>query len=272
MKLNFALNHMAAPARGFAAFARLARDLGVTEVEIRNDLPGVAMQDGTSPATIRDAAKAAGVRILTINALQRFEDFDDSRAREAETLAAYAQACGAEALVMCPTNDRNDRRSQAQRDDDLHRALTALRPILAAHGVKGLVEPLGFEECALRLKRTAVDAIDATGGADVFLVLHDTFHHFLAGETEFFPHRTGLVHISGVTDRSVAHADIRDAHRVLVDADDLMDNVGQIRTLLQDGYSGPFSFEPFSEEVRRLPDLAAALRMSMTVVEQGVTA
>lgn len=270
--MRFALNHMADPKLDFTAFARLARDLGVNEVEIRNDLPGVPMQDGTPPAAIREAAAAAGVRILTINALQRFEDWNDTRAAEAETLAAYAQACGAEALVMCPTNDRSDRRSEAERADGLRRALVALRTVLKRHGVRGFVEPLGFEECALRLKRTAVDAIDATASGDVLFVLHDTFHHFLAGETEFFAQRTGLVHISGVTDRSVAHADIRDSHRVLVDADDLMDNVGQIRALLRDGYSGPFSFEPFSKEVHSLPDVAAALRTSISVVQKGVAA
>jgi 2-keto-myo-inositol isomerase len=71
-----------------------------------------------------------------------------------------------------------------------------------------------------------VDAIDAVGGADRFKLVHDTFHHYLAGERELFPERTGLVHISGVEDRSLPHDEIRDGHRVLVSPGDLMDNVG----------------------------------------------
>ena len=66
-------------------------------------------------------------------------------------------------------------------------ALTALAPLLRSTGVVGLVEPLGFPECSLRLKREALDAIDAVEGADVFKLVHDTFHHHVAGETEIFP-------------------------------------------------------------------------------------
>ena len=53
--------------------------------------------------------------------------------------------------------------ARPQRVDDLRRSVQALRPILRDHGLTGLVEPLGFEESSLRLKRVAVDAIDAVG-------------------------------------------------------------------------------------------------------------
>lgn len=269
---TFALNHIAAPRRDFAAFAALSRDLEITEVEIRNDLPGVALQDGTPAASVHAAAMAQGVTILTINALQRFNVWNDTRAAEAQTLAAYAQAAGARALVLCPLNDPADQRDQTVRASDLRTALAALAPILTAYGLLGLVEPLGFEESSLRLKRTAIDAIDAVGHAATFAVLHDTFHHFLAGETEYFPLRTGLVHISGVEDRDVPRAQIRDAHRVLVGPADLMDNVGQIRTLLRGGYTGPFSFEPFSERVHAMADVADALRASVSFITESVAA
>jgi hypothetical protein len=47
------------------------------------------------------------------------------------------------------------------------------------------------------------------GGAGVRLV-HDTFHHFVAGETKIFTERTGLVHISVVTDAGATAATMRD--------------------------------------------------------------
>ena len=270
--LTFALNHIAAPRRDVAAFFALSRELGITEVEIRNDLAGVPLQDGTPAAVVREAAQAAGVTILSINALQRFNEWDETRADEAEELAAYAAACGARALVMCPVNSTTDTRSAHRHVADLREALTALQPILTAHHLTGLVEPLGFEESSLRLKRTAIDAIDAVGAASTFRVLHDTFHHFLAGETEIFPTRTGLVHISGVEDRTLDHNRIRDAHRVLVGPADLMDNVGQIAALLEGGYAGPFSFEPFSGEVHAMSDIAAALRASMAAIQDTFAA
>ena len=63
---------------------------------------------------------------------------------------------------------------------------------------------------------------------------------------------TGLVHISGVTDAAVSVPDMRDPHRVLVDRDDRLGNIAQIRALLAGGYAGPFSFEPFAPAVHAL--------------------
>ncbi len=264
--ITFALNHIVSPHRNFADFARLTRELGITSVEIRNDLQGVEIADGTPAENLKAAAEDAGVEILSINALQRFNEWNPTREQEAVTLARYAAACGAKALVLCPVNSVDDRRSETRRVDDLRRSLQALRPILRDHGLTGLVEPLGFEESSLRLKRVAVDAIDAVEGADTFKVLHDTFHHYLAGESEIFPERTGFVHISGVEDRSLAHNDIRDQHRILVGEGDLLGNVAQIKALRQGGYRGPFSFEPFADSVHVMTDVAGALRESIALI------
>lgn len=271
---DFALNHIATPKLRFTAFVELARGLGIDQVEIRNDLPGVEIADGTDPAEVRAAAQAGGVTILTINALYPFDVWNADLAEKASRLAAYAAACGAKALVLCPLNSTEDARSPTERAADLRASLQALLPLLEEHGLMGLVEPLGFEECSLRTKRAAIDAIDAIGGAARFTVLHDTFHHYLANEKEYFPDRTGLVHISGVEDTSLALNAIRDAHRVLVGPKDLMGNPGQIRALRAGGYAGPFSFEPFAESVHQLSDPAGALRESMSFVarEAGLTA
>jgi 2-keto-myo-inositol isomerase len=271
-QVSFALNHIVAPYRKFSDFLRLTQDVGVSSVEIRNDLRDVEIADGTPAAELRKAAEAGGFTILTINALQRFNDWNPTRAEEATALARYAHDCGAQALVMCPVNSREDRRSEQQRLDDLHTALRALMPILRDNGLTGLVEPLGFEECSLRYKRVAVDAIDEIGGQSVFKLVHDTFHHYLAGETEFFPDRTGLVHISGVVDTTLAHNDIRDQHRILVGPGDLLGNLAQIRTLLAGGYQGPLSFEPFAESVHRMEDIAGALRESMALIRAETAA
>jgi 2-keto-myo-inositol isomerase len=269
--IAFALNHITSPRLRFADFLRLAGKVGISAVEIRNDMAGVEIKDGTPAPEVRREAEAVGIEILSINALQRFNDWSPARSREASALAGYARDCGAKALVMCPVNSQEDRRSEQQRADDLRRSLTALMPILSEHAIIGLVEPLGFEESSLHSKRAAVEAITDVGGTSTFKLLHDTFHHYLAGEDEFFPGQTGLVHISGVEDAGLAREAIRDAHRVLVGPADLMDNVGQIRALLDGGYRGPFSFEPFSESVHAMPDLAATLHESIAFVSAGCT-
>jgi len=78
------------------------------------------------------------------------------------------------------------------------------------------------------------------------------------------------VHISGVSDPAVSVADMRDSHRVLVGDDDRLDNAGQIKALLQAGYAGPFSFEPFAAEVHAVKDPAGALRASMEYLSARV--
>ena len=103
---------------------------------------------------------------------------------------------------MCPLND-----GTPVSHADLVAALKAMAPILRERGLVGLVEPLGFPISSMRTKRQAVAAIDEAGGGDVYRLVHDTFHHHLAGETEFFPERTGIVHISGVVDPDVAVED-----------------------------------------------------------------
>ncbi|MCW4628853.1 hypothetical protein [Marinomonas rhodophyticola] len=67
--------------------------------------------------------------------------------------------------------------------------------------------------------------------------MHDTFHHKGAGEEEFFPERTGLIHISGLED-DITFNDMLDGDRVLVGPKDRLDNIEQLRTLLAAGYLG----------------------------------
>lgn len=271
---DFALNHITAPKLRFAAFLDLAQSLGIKAVEIRNDLPGVEIADGTDPAELRREAQSRGAEILTINALYPFDVWNAERAEAARHLAAYAAACGAKALVLCPLNSTEDRRSKDERARDLRAALEGLTPILQEHGILGLVEPLGFVESALRTKRAAVDAIDEVGGADRFKLLHDTFHHYLAGERELFPERTGLVHISGVEDADLRVEAIRDAHRVLIGPKDRLGNAAQMRELRERGYAGPFSLEPFAKSVHELSDPAPAVADSLSFVarEAGLSA
>lgn len=269
--IDFALNHMVAPQLDLVSFFRLARSLGLTGVEIRNDIAGQAILDGASAATVRAKAEAAGVSILTINALQRFNDWTSEREREARALIQYARDCGAAALILVPVNDGSGR-GDGERQANVRTALTTLKPMLEDAGIIGLVEPLGFEICSLRSKREAVQAIRTVLGENVFRVTHDTFHHHLAGEPDLFPEFTGLVHISGVDDPNVAIRDMRDAHRVLVDARDRIGNVEQIAALTAAGYRGPFSFEPFADELRTLTDPAAAISKSIEFVRGQLAA
>ncbi|WP_406872453.1 TIM barrel protein [Aminobacter sp. P9b] len=267
--VSFALNHMAAPELSIERFFALAKSLGITSVEIRNDLAGNAIIDGTPASAVRALAVENGISITSINALQRFNEWNATREAEAIELADYARDVGAQALVLVPVNDGTGQ-ADGERQRNLRTALAALKAILGDRGVRGLVEPLGFEICSLRSKREAAEAIEDVDGTAAFRMVHDTFHHHLAGEPDIFPGMTGLVHISGVDDPTVTVPDMRDPHRVLVDAGDRLDNVGQIRALIAGGYRGLLSFEPFSPVVQKLADPRTALAESIEFIRAKV--
>ncbi|WP_242176605.1 MULTISPECIES: TIM barrel protein [unclassified Pseudomonas] len=269
--LRFALNRMVAPNLSLPDFIQLAAALKCDAIEIRNDLNGHEIEFGTPASRVRELCAVQGITVLSINALYPFDVWNDERRAQAIKLATYARECGAQGLVMCPLNERGDTRNEAQRAAGLRTALSELAPILREYGILGFIEPLGFEECALRRKRVAVDAIQSIGGLDVFRLVHDTFHHHLASEQEFFPQLTGLVHISGVEDRDAPLNSIRDGHRVLVGEGDILGNAAQIDTLLSSGYGGYLSFEPFAESVHALADIQQALGASIAHLQNPRT-
>lgn len=254
--MRFAINHISAPRLPLAEFFAMSRRLGVTEVEIRNDIPDILA--AMTPQDVRAEAEAQGITILSINGLYPFNVWSADLADRAARMADYAAECGAAALVMCPLND-----GRAVAHSDVVAALDGLVPILRDRGVTGLVEPLGFPVSSLRRKADALSAMTEADEYGVLRLVHDTFHHHLAGEAQLYPNRTGLVHISGVTDPGLDVAAMLDAHRGLVDDWDRLENIPQIRALLDAGYDGPFSFEPFAEEVHALADPETALRASM---------
>lgn len=261
MSLPFALNHMTAPGLGWQAFVELAAHLGCIGVEFRNDLNS-PLFDGADPAAVKIAVAAHGLRFLALAEVKMFNDWSDAKAAEADALMRIAVAAGAEAVSLIPRNDgvATDRAESRQVTET---ALREILPMLKAHGLKAMVEPLGFEVCSLRYKDILADVIDVVGGRGTYFIVHDTFHHHLAGNGPIFPELTGIVHVSGVVDPAVAVSDMRDPHRVLVDRHDRLENVAQIVALRDAGYAGPISYEPFAPSVHALADPQAALRASM---------
>ena len=132
------------------------------------------------------------------------------------------------------------------------------------------VEALGFARSSLRSKADLVTAIDALGASDRYRLVHDTFHHMLADGGQIYADRTGIVHISGVTDETVPVGQMEDEHRVLVDGDDRLGNLQQIKMLWAAGYRGAFTFECFAPEVHRLGSLENAISESKNFVSSRV--
>jgi 2-keto-myo-inositol isomerase len=264
--MQFSLNHMAAPKLGYAEFFDLALRLGINAVEIRNDIAS-SLMGNKNARMIGKLARDKGITIINVNALQRWNQWNKAKSDEAKRLAEYTALTGARNLILVPTNDKKFRPNTNERLDGIRTALHALKGILKDNGLVGCVEPLGFEECSLRLKAEAIDAIDDVGGTKRFKVTHDTFHHFVSGEDDVFAARTALIHVSGVTDKKYTIKTMRDSQRELVDAKDMIDNKGQVQRLIKGGYKGYISFEPFSAAVHSSKQIARDLARSMDYLE-----
>ena len=267
--LKFSLNHIICPSRSTQELIATAAQLDIKAIELRNDIQTHSITDLQQAREIGAAARESDIEILTINALYPFNIWNQERETQAEDLARLANACGAQGLVLCPFNEAGYGANEAEKAANLRTALTKLDMILGQYNLRGFVEALGFPVSSLQFKREAVDAIKELGLANRFGLVHDTFHHKGAGESEMFTNMTSLVHISGVEDPDITFKSMLDAHRILIGPHDRLDNIAQIRQLLADGYDGYFSFEPFSRDIQVLPDPLAAAKASMEyIVEQ----
>ena len=270
-EFKFALNHMACPTLSPLEMLDMVAELGIYAVELRNDVRENSISDIDQAHAIAKRAITKGITVLSINALYPFNIWEDERAEQASHLAELASASGAQMLVCCPLVSADYDANDAERGEQLRVALRELRPILESKGLIGCIEPLGFPISTLRFKADAITAIHDIGGEGTFRLVHDTFHHRGAAETEMYASMTGLVHISGVENTGISFDEMLDAHRLFVGPADRLDSVGQVRQLLDTGYQEYISFEPFAEDLWHQSDPAAAIKSCMDFVREQLT-
>ena len=271
-KRRFAVNRITCPSLGLEDFFRFTADLGLSKVELRNDLPGAQVIDGLSGSRAAALAKASGIKVISINAVQKFnlKTARQKASDDLERLLDIAAEIQCPAVVLCPNNDTADTRDARAKVSETVDALKAFGPSFMKKGILGLVEPLGFPESSLASILVAVEAIRSSG-LSCYRTVYDTFHHYLGPDTEndIGPHyqvaSTGLIHVSGV-DSGIAKEKYRDEHRVLPGPKDHTFCKEQIAHHDRLGYKGDISFEPFAAEVQRLgrSELASALKASIT--------
>ena len=199
---RFCINRKIAPSLTLPQFFKLVSQLGIHNVELRNDMPSGRVTDDLSGDEVKALARESGIRIVTINALYPFNQLNEEVLQRTRQLLSDAQAVGAESLVLCPLNDGTPISAA-----DTVSALKTLAPLFAEAGIQGLVEPLGFPQSSLRSATQAQTLIHEAGVP--FRLLIDTFHHHLfedaeqTFEQEIDIQQIGLVHLSGVSSLTI---------------------------------------------------------------------
>jgi len=255
---RISLNRIIYPDLNLEDFFKFTADLGLNKIELRNDLPGIGIIDTYSPEQIKDLSKKYGIDIITINALQKFNlgEVLPGAIRELTGLIDLSLSIGCKAIVLCPNNDVNDRRNPGEIFKETVEALKSFARLFEESGLSGYVEPLGFKESSLSSLVTTMEAIKESGCPN-YKIVHDTFHHYIGPDTfdiikeNYNPSYTGLVHISGV-ESFIPIEQYRDNHRILVSAQDRLESKEQIELLLNLGYKGYISFEPFAKEIQNM--------------------
>ncbi|MCP1204401.1 TIM barrel protein [Pantoea sp. B550] len=266
---RFCVNRKIAPSLSIPQFFKLVSQLGIHNVELRNDMPSGRVTDDLSGDEVKALAHESGIRIVTINALYPFNQLNEEVLQRARQLLSDAQAVGAESLVLCPLNDGTPISAA-----DTVSALKTLAPLFAEAGIQGLVEPLGFPQSSLRSATQAQTLIREA--AVPFRLLIDTFHHHLFEEAEqtfeqgIDIQQIGLVHLSGVTDpRPVS--ELTDEERIMLSADDRLRSKQQVERLEKMGYTGLYAFEPFSSVMNswQEADITREIRNSIQLLNHS---
>ena len=271
---KISLNRILLPRVSLEEFFKLNADLELNKIELRNDLPGIGIIAPYSPEQVKGLSEKYNIKILTINALQKFNlgAVLPEVLAELKELIRLSVAIDCEAIVLVPTNDTNDKRDSDVIMQETVTALKAFGPLFEDNGIWGYVEPLGFEECSLRSKVVGLQAIQESGFSN-YKIVHDTFHHHLGPDTDdrlkndYDISHTGLVHVSGV-ESQIASNQYRDDHRILITDGDRLKNRKQLELLINLGYKGDISFEPFANDVQEMEieALKAAINQSIDYI------
>ena len=263
--ISFALNQILFPDSPFKNFISFSKKLNVKAIEIRNDIKTNLIEEN-DPIKISNICEENSIKILSINALQKFNFWNKDREKELIFLCQYADKANIDSIVLVPLNDGsiNSEKEQIQL---LEQSLKNILKIINDFDLFGLVEPLGFSHSSLRFKSLAVKVINSLQ-SNKLKIVHDTFHHALAGENEFFPSLTGLVHISGVSN-TYKNIKLLDSHRSIIDEKDMLANIKQIRKLCNSNYKGFFSLEPFSNTLMREKNIFKIVKNSFNYIDSN---
>jgi len=271
---KISLNRILLPNVSLEEFFKLSADMELHKIELRNDLAGIGIIAPYSPEQVRGLSEKYNIKILTINALQKFNlgAVLPEILAELKELIRLAVAIDCEAIVLVPTNDVNDKRDSDVIMQETVAALKALGPLFEDKGIWGYVEPLGFAECSLRSKISALQAIQESGFSN-YKIVHDTFHHYLGPDSDatlkndYDISYTGLVHVSGV-ESHIPSNQYKDDHRILITDGDRLKNIEQLELLINLGYKGDISFEPFAKDVQEMEieTLEAAINQSIDLI------
>ena len=203
---RFALNRITVRHWGWRSSSGFRRISGLQRSSSEMISTGRDIIDGLSPSKAAALAERHGVRIITINALQKFnlKAVRAKAAEELEKLLDLAAAIRCPAIVLCPNNDTRDSRDAVTRVAETVEALKAFGPSFMKRGMQGYRGAAGVSRILALLASSW--PWRRRGAPDSRAIASSTIHSTTSlgltrkrtsGLSTTFP-STGLIHVSGV--------------------------------------------------------------------------
>lgn len=255
---KFGLNQIICPFFDLKTFFKLAKELGLNWVELRNDITGCNIFNSDTAREIRSLSNRFNIRVCSINALQQFNYLKEiyKTKEQLNCLLDLAEKINCPAIVMCPMNRNDDFRSPERQFRETVSCLKELAPLLKKKDIQGYIEPLGFETSSLSSIITAMKAIREVR-YEGYKIVFDTFHHAIGPDNleklnnEYDIKLTGIIHVSAIT-TDISKEKYKDEHRNIDFKNDKLRSKEQVDCFIKSGYNGIISFEPFARDLQEL--------------------
>lgn len=265
MSVRFAVNRSCLPHRPVSEFVTLAKEVGAQAVEFRNDLQRTDLYVTTTD-DIRTRLRKEGLEVAALVGLERFNDWNHEREREARQLAADAAALDARGIVLCPSEEGHNGLTDRELDRMLRHALVNLTPILNDHGLIGFIEPSGHPNSTLSRHLEAVEAVEEVADWKNFALCLDTFEFERGANDLVLPKRIGLVHVTGEEALPLFDPDTVQKDVATVSLTNRTDDKGLLNQLFEGGFSGDVSLELFNRRPEVVRDTAERLRRGVATL------
>lgn len=244
---------------------RVAGAAGYQVVELRDTKIERYLAAGGTMAALRDLLSQAGIRVLSINALEdstlRVGDALEPVLTRTRTFCDWAQALDCPYIISVPSFLPPGGLLEPEVRGRTVAALRRMAAVAADYGVKVGFEFLGFPTCSVNTLGAARRIVEEVGDPRVGIVI-DAFHFYAGGSR--------LEDLDGLDGARIFIVHLDDAEpgepSGLTDAHRLMpgDGVIPLKSLLSRlegaGYQGAYSLELFRPEFWAMDPAAVAKR------------
>lgn len=265
MRQRFGLNGATTGTADLLTDLRVTREAGFGALEIRDSKLETYLQQGGTLGALRAAFVDAGVRPLSLNALERSTLVRgverDAVLDRCRTLCGWAEAMGCPYVVAVPSFLPPGGMPEVETRARTVAALRVMASAAAQHEVKVGFEFLGFPTCSVSTLRAARGIVEEVGDPRVGLVI-DAFHFYIGGSRPedldgLEAAQLFLVHLDDAEPGEPSG--LTDAQRLLPG-----EGIIPLRALISGieaaGYSGAYSLELFRPEYWAMDPLDLARR------------